>query len=74
MAKEWDTEQRREAESRGDTAYGESFPMETCEDVRNAIHAYGRAPVEHRAQVRRKIIQRNRELGCGIELPEGWQA
>lgn len=45
-----------------------SYPMPTCEAVGDAIHAYGRAPESHRAELRALIRRRNTDLGCGHEL------
>jgi hypothetical protein len=67
-------EERRRLEAEGDTGYGESYPMGDCDEVARAIESYGRAPVEHRAHLRRAIIRRHQELGCDHPLPEGWTA
>lgn len=64
--------ERRELEAEGNTAYGTSYPMADCDEVRRAVESYGRAPVEKRAEVRRAIIRRHRELGCTDPLPESW--
>ncbi len=65
--------QREHLEAEGDTAYGTSYPVRNCEDLRNAIRAYGRAPASERAQLRRFIVRRKVELGCtDVELPEDW--
>lgn len=71
--REFSTARRRKLEAEGETGYGESFPMPDCDAVRRAIQSYGRAPAEHRAQLRRKIAQRKIELGCDEELPETWR-
>lgn len=42
-----------------------SYPMPDCDAVGRARQAYGRAPEGHRAALRRKINQRNKELNCG---------
>ena len=66
--------EREHLESEGDTAYGTSYPVRNCEDLRNAIRAYGRAPASERAQLRRFIVRRKAELGCpDVELPESWR-
>ena len=41
--------EREHLEAEGDTAYGTSYPVRNCEDLRNAIRAYGRAPASERA-------------------------
>lgn len=66
-------EERRRLEGEGDTGYGTSYPMPDCDAVRRAREAYGRAPVKKRAELRRAIIRRHRELGCSEELPEEWR-
>lgn len=67
-------EARRRAEAEGETGYGTSYPMRDCDEVRRAVEAYGRAPAEHRAQLRRRIAQRRMELGCDdVELPSTWR-
>ena len=65
--------ERERLEAEHETAYGTSYPIRNCEDLRNAVHAYGRAPVEKRAELRRFIIRRHQELGCSEELPESWR-
>ena len=42
--------------------------MPDCDAVRDAIHAYGRAPESHRHELAALIRKRNGELGCGHEL------
>lgn len=64
--------QREHLEAEGDTAYGTSYPMATCQDVENAIRAYGRAPADKRAVLRAAIVRRRAELGCTMPLPETW--
>lgn len=68
------TAERERLEKKGDTAYGESYPIRNCQDLKNAIRAYGRAPEGERARLRRFIARRRRELGCSEELPETWHA
>ena len=46
-----------------------SYPIRNCQDLHNAVGAYGRAPDSHRAALRALIRKRHAELGgCGIEL------
>ena len=66
-------EERRHLEAEGETGYGESFPMGDCDEVRRAVQSYGRAPVGRRAELRRAIVRRHRELGCDHPLPESWE-
>lgn len=67
-------EARREAEEEGETAYGTSYPIRNCDELRRAIQAYGRAPEDERAHLRRFIVRRKAGLGCpGVEIPETWR-
>ena len=67
------TGERERLEAEGDTAYGTSYPIRNCADLRRAIQAYGRAPAEKRAGLRRFIARRRAELGCtNVALPEDW--
>ena len=69
-----DDVERAEAAAEHETAYGLSFPIRTCEDLHNAIQAYGRAPTEKRGELRRFIVRRKAELGCpDVALPESWR-
>lgn len=67
-------EARERAERRGETAYGTSYPIRNCDELRRAIQSYGRAPASERARLRRFIARRRRELDCDTELPETWYA
>ncbi len=73
---DYDAEERREALSKGHALPGRDgapprFPINNCEDVRNAIHDLNRIPRSERPQVRRYIARRAVELGC--HLPESWK-
>lgn len=61
-------ETRRRAAAEGHALPDGSYPMNDCDEVRRAIHAYGRAPESHRAALRRLIRKRNEELHCGHKL------
>lgn len=65
---DYSEQERAGLASQGHALPDGSYPMKTCEDVSNAIHAYGRAPESHRAQVAALIRKRNDELGCGHHL------
>lgn len=72
--REFSPEERRRLEAEGETGYGESYPMPDCDAVRRAVQSYGRAPEEHRAELRRRIVQRKMELGCDdVQIPESWR-
>lgn len=47
-----------------------SFPIQNVADLKNAIHAYGRAKDKTKAKAH--IISRARSLGATRELPEDW--
>lgn len=47
-----------------------SFPIQNVADLKNAIHAYGRA--KDKAKAKAHIISRARSLGATSELPEDW--
>ena len=66
--------QREHAAAEGDTAYGTSYPVQNCDELRDAIRAYGRAPADKRAELRRFLVRRKAELGCpDVHLPEDWR-
>jgi len=56
------------------TASATPYPIEDCAQLHDAIEAYGRAPANERAELRRFIVRRKVELGCAeVELPETWR-
>ena len=68
------TSERHRLAGEDATGYGESYPMQDCDEVRRAIAAYGRAPEERRAELRRSIVRRKIELGCDdVEIPATWR-
>lgn len=72
--REFAPEERRRLEAEGETGYDDAYPMPDCDAVQRAIEAYGRAPEERRAELRRRIVQRKIELGCeDVELPKTWR-
>jgi len=69
--KDYTPEQRRRAEDKGNAMPGGSYPINDCEDLRNAIQAIGRASDPDK--VKAHIRKRKRELGCEeVELPDTW--
>ena len=50
-----------------------SFPIESVQDVRAAIHAYGRAKDENKSAVRKHIIKRANKLNVRHLIPENWK-
>jgi hypothetical protein len=67
---ELDTEQRRKLAERGEALPDGSFPIRNKEDLKDAIQSYGRA--KDKAEAKRWIRRRARELDAEDELPEEW--
>jgi hypothetical protein len=59
---------RQRAAAEGHALPDGSYPMRDCDEVSDAINAYGRAPESHRAELRSLIRRRNQELGCNHHL------
>jgi len=66
-------EVRMEAAKKGHALPDGSFPIETKDDVKAAIHAYGRAKASKKADVRKHIIKRARQLKVSDLIPETWK-
>lgn len=64
---------RMEAAKKGHALPDGSFPIETVDDVKAAIHAYGRAKASHKAAVRKHIIKRARQLKVSNLIPDNWK-
>lgn len=62
--------QRDKLATKGQALPDGSFPIRNSADLKNAIHAFGRA--KNPAAAKRHIIKRARALGLTSELPEGW--
>ena len=67
---ELDTEQRRRLAERGEALPDGSFPIRNTEDLKDAIQSYGRA--NDKAEAKRWIKRRARELDAEDELPDDW--
>jgi hypothetical protein len=50
-----------------------AYPIRNEDDLKNAIKAFGRAKESERAQVRRHIMKRARQLKAGDLIPEQWK-
>lgn len=50
-----------------------SFPIQNVEDIRAAIHAYGRAKESHKSDVRKHIIKMAGKLNVRHLIPENWK-
>jgi hypothetical protein len=72
---DYNTEQRRKMASTGAALPGGRYPIRNESDLRNAIHALGRAKggASGRAVVKRFIIRRARALGLTSVLPDDWK-
>ena len=67
---ELDAEQRRRLAERGEALPDGSFPIRNREDLRDAVQSYGRA--KDKAEAKRWIKRRARELDAEDELPDDW--
>src|SRR5262245_10250893 len=68
--KDYDAEGRKKAHTVPGT---DSYPIEDCQDLANAIQAIGRA--KDPAATKRHIINQKTRLGCpDVSIPEGWDA
>jgi hypothetical protein len=65
-----DTEERRKLADQGKALPDGSFPIRDREDLQDAIQSYGRA--KDKAEAKRWIKRRARELNAEKELPEDW--
>jgi hypothetical protein len=74
---DYSAEQRRAAEAQGHALPpleegGEPrYPINNCQDVKNAIRDLGRTAPSERPRVRAYIARRASELGC--DLPDSWR-
>jgi hypothetical protein len=67
------TDQRKRYAKEGIALPDGSYPIVNADDLRNAIHAYGRAKPSKRAKVRAHIIRRARALGLSDMVPAKWK-
>ena len=67
---ELDTEERRKLADEGKALPDGSFPIRNREDLKDAVQSYGRA--SDKAEAKRWIKRRARELNAEKELPEDW--
>lgn len=68
---------RKRAAAAGQAMPGGRFPIETRDDLANAIRAVGRVqpPTEEaRAKVRRFIIRRAKAINAADAIPDTWNA
>jgi hypothetical protein len=67
---ELDTEERRKLAERGEALPDGSFPIRNKGDLKDAVQSYGRA--KDKAEAKRWIKRRARELDAEDELPDDW--
>lgn len=65
-----DIAERRKLAEQGKALPDGSFPIRNRKDLKDAIRSYGRA--NDRAEAKRWIKRRARELDAEDELPEDW--
>lgn len=72
---DYNTEQRRKLAARGAALPGGRYPIANEQDLRNAIHALGRAKggASGRAVVKRYIIRRAKAMKMMHVLPDDWK-
>jgi hypothetical protein len=67
---ELDTKERRKLADDGKALPDGSFPIRNRKDLKDAIQSYGRA--KDKAEAKRWIKRRARELSAERDLPEDW--
>src|SRR5215467_10476621 len=72
LKKEFSTDRRKELAKSGAALPDGSYPIESKEDLSNAIQAFGRANPSDRGKVRAHIIKRAKALGATDMLPADW--
>jgi len=71
VEKEFSEKKREKLASSGAAMKDGSYPIESKQDLKNAIKAYGRA--KNKAATKRHIMKRARALGATGDLPEDWK-
>lgn len=66
-------EQRMEMAGKGEAMPDGSYPVGDCEDIKNAVTAYGREDDAKRPELRRLIIRNAIKHGCTDEIPDDWE-
>lgn len=70
LEKEFSEEKRKELADKGFALPDGSFPIESEQDLKNAIHAVGRS--KHPDKAKAHIIKRAKAMGKESLLPENW--
>ncbi len=68
--RDFSSKERDQLASTGAALPDGSFPIKSVQDLKNAIHAIGRA--KDPAKAKAHIIARAKSLGATSELPDGW--
>lgn len=71
--RDYPAKERRRMASEGRAMPDGSYPIATCQDASNAIHAVGRAKPGDRPAVERHIRKRVRALSCSGSIFENWK-
>lgn len=73
-AEKYNADDRKHMASAGQAMPDGSFPIKDAEDLKNAIHAVGRASNNSHNAVRKHIIARAKALGLSSDIPDNWNA
>jgi len=66
-------DERQKLAKEGKALKDGSFPIQNVEDLRAAIHAYGRAKDSHKSDVRKHITKMAGKLNVRHLIPENWK-
>lgn len=67
-------ETRMKLAAKGHAMPDGSYPIRNVADLKNAVHAYGRAPVGSKKDVKKHIINRAHELNKPDLIPDAWKS
>jgi DNA-binding ferritin-like protein len=70
--KNFTPEERKALAEKGFALPDGSYPIRNVDDLKNAIHAYGRSPLKGRMEVRKHIIKRAKALDSRDLIPTAW--
>lgn len=69
---EFTQSQRERLAKKGKAMPDGSFPIRNRSDLQNAIQSWGRAKKSHKAQVKKLIKMRAKQLGAMKDIPKNW--
>jgi hypothetical protein len=69
---EFSQSQRERLAKKGQAMPDGSFPIRNRNDLQNAIKSWGRAKKSHKAQVKKFIKMRAKQLGAMKDIPKNW--